>query len=175
LPCEHLPADTTPVTSITIITHHEVSAETGFFVSRQTITAAEGQVAPVDSSKWRDDNRTLINYFAKHAIDITPCSYEADVKSHSFKLVPGQEPDSLVAYQYELMFKDCSQVAERLPALLEKALFPATLDSTHKYPSTLYLLSYETPVSIVSMYGMPAYHPPNVVESVLEYIAQLAR
>lgn len=175
LASEHLPSDTTPALNNAVIVHHEVVMETGFFVSRQNITATEGQTGSVDSSKWRDDNRTLVNYFAKHAIDITVCSYAVAVKSHSFKLVPGHEPDSLVAYQYSLMFKDCPQVAESLPALLEKSRFPATLDSTHKHPSTLYLLNHQEPVAIVSLYGMPGYHLPNVVESVLERIAQFAR
>jgi hypothetical protein len=159
----------------TKIIAHEVTKETDFFVSQQTIMGSDKQSEGTDSNQWHDDNRTLIGYFAKHSIDISSCNYEVTVKNHSFKFTPGQELDSLVAYQYFVTFRDCPQVAERLPKLVVNSRFPATLDSTHKHPSTLYLLSHQAPLSIVSLYGMPTYYPSNVVESVLEHITRITK
>lgn len=158
------PTVTTSSAHTTIITH-EVKKETDFFVKKQTILGADGKSGETDSGMWHDDNRTLVGYFTKHSIDISSCDYEVSVKSHLFKFSPEQE--SLVAYQYSVVFSNCPQVAERLSKLERNA----TLDSTHKHPSTLYLLS-QAPLSIVSLYGMPTYYPSNVVESVLKNIAQ---
>lgn len=169
------PVVTVSSTSTKIIAHHEVTKETEFFVSQQTILGSNKQSEGIDSNTWHDDNRTLMGYFSKHSIDISSCNYDVAVKNHSFKFTSGQELDSLVAYQYFVTFRDCPQVAERLPELVVNTRFPATLDSTHKHPSTLYLLSHQTPLSIVSLYGMPTYYPSNVVESVLEHIAQIKK
>lgn len=169
------PAVAVSSTNTKIIVHHEVTKETDFFVSQQTIQGSSKQSEGTDSNQWLDDNRTLIGYFAKHSIDISSCNYEVTVKNHSFKFTSGQELDSLVAYQYFVIFRDCPQVAERLPKLVGNARFPATLDSTHKHPSTLYLLGHQTPLSIVSLYGMPTYYPSNVVESVLEHITRITK
>jgi hypothetical protein len=168
------PAVAVSSTNTKIIIHHEVTKETDFFVSQQTILGSNKQSERTDSNQWHDDNRTLTGYFAKHSIDISSCNYEVTVKNHTFKFTPEQELDSLVAYQYFVTFGDCPQVAELLHKLADSR-FPATVDSTHKHPSTLYLLGHQTPLSIVSLYGMPTYYPSNVVESVLEHITRITK
>lgn len=153
-----------------IIEDYKILDEAGFTVNKQEITTEINNPSSVSLAKVRADNRTLVAYFSKHKINIVPCSYKVSINRHDFKLAAGQVPESLTAYLYRVDFNTCQNLLEQLSTLAKEPTYPSTSDSTQKYPSMLYLLRHNNPVSILSMYGLASYYPQHVRAAVLDKI-----
>lgn len=164
------PSSAARTAKATIIADHKAVEEMDFSVKQQKISIVKGKPSEPSLVKAGADNRTLVAYFAKQKINISPCSYKVSVNRHDFKFAAGQVPESLTAYLYRVEFKTCQNLLPPLSALAKESLYPSVSDSTQKYPSTLYLLHHVNPVAIVSLYGLASYYPQPMRDGVLEKI-----